>query len=1667
MHFSFPQLNILNALKRTKVNKGTWLAIFAVVVLVLASSFYFFRKDSPEAEASWWDEGWYYRKALVVDYTKVDSELTNFPIAVQFNTTNNIYNNTNSDGSDLRFTDNNGNLLNYEIEKWNESGTSTVWVKLPTVYATASTTFYIYYGNPTATDAQTPTEVWDDNFVGVWHMAQDPSIAGASILDSTSKQSNGSPLGSMTTDDLIDGQLGQALDFDGSNDTINFGNGTDFNLTSEYTFSAWINYKRTLLQTLFAKSSSYRCRVQATSDTLSIYNFTDTTDTNVNAILTVPKNEWSYVSCVYDSTNGGKAYLNTSTNTGPTPGSGNLDQTSENVYLASLNNSSRFMQAFIDEARLSKVRRSDAWIKADYYSGLGTLYTQLSEEQGPGPVAYWSFDEGYGTTANDYSTGGNNGTITGATWKDSSECVKGKCLFFNDNGYVQMNTTTTLAKNNFTISAWFKTDSTADDKIISFGTSYHPLQILNGNFRVCMNGCSVGTRIFNDNIWHHALIVGDQSSIRVYVDGQLEITQGVTSGDMAGILRIGAVGADGGGTSPTYYFKGYIDEVKVYNYARSADQIRQDYNKGFNIALGQANQYNSLSDGLVGWWPMDEQTWNGTSGEVLDMSGNNTTGTATNANTTSTARFGRAGSFDGDSDYVELNNNSKIANLNSSSFTMAGWIRTTDITKEWQGIFGTDNSLSFFAIYLQSDVYAYTYMDGQVGNIRTLHSGANSIKNNTWYHIAATRDYQTGVTNLYLDGKLVDTFTALGNAGDPQNGLYLSVDGANSFKGQLDDMRIYNRALSADEVRRLSEWAPGPVLYMPLDEASGSSVYDKSGNNLSTTTIGSPTWLDGKYGSALHFNGSTQKIDLGNSSNLQLTNGTVEAWIKTSDAGTTYRGIVAKQNAYGMFLNDNVFGIYDWGGSGWHTSGVSLNDNQWHHVAFSFQSGIASGTILYIDGIPKLITTMTVSNQTASLQIGEANSNQYFAGEIDDIKIYNYVRNQRQILEDMNAGRPNNPVAYWSFDEGQGSYANDYSGYNHRGTLGCSGTGCSLPEWKTGVRNTAFYSDPATTTEKQCVSLTTTNLNISSATGTSVSMSVWLNASTTQISSGGGWVLRRGSGTDENYSMILVASGGKYKVKLEGYDGITFRSGTSNGAYITPGEWTHVVMIYKQGIGFDLYINGVFKETVSYPYINLTGTSFAIACGGGSNQSYNGYIDELKIYLYELTMDEIRKDYNFGLQNVLSQPAVNTQSAPTSSLAYWKFDDMTGTTAVDSTGNGKSGNFGGSPTWTVEGKNGGALSFNGSSDYVSVTNDSDLNFGTSSFSISYWTKSNYPSGTRGFIQKGSGPFNTAGTGWQLRQNGTLFEFARNNGGANPTRLSTSLSAWSGKWVNVIVTYNYSTGDAKLYVNGSYIDTVNYTGDYVDSYNLEIGRGNDGYFSGMIDDVKLYNYVLTDRDIIMEYNGGAPVGYWSFDEGQGETVFDRSGNGNNGTLIVGSGGTQSATSSAWANGVAGKINSSLSFDGSNDEVIMQGPELSVNATISGWFYWVGGVTSLIRDNTGGNGWILGYNSGDILRYRVGGIEFNTNINVSSLQNKWVHYAVTKNASTTNYYIDGVLKFTGTTAANVTSTMPWHIMRNGTIASYISGKADEIKIWNYALTSDEIKQEYNGGFSSFFR
>ncbi len=152
------------------------------------------------------------------------------------------------------------------------------------------------------------------------------------------------------------------------------------------------------------------------------------------------------------------------------------------------------------------------------------------------------------------------------------------------------------------------------------------------------------------------------------------------------------------------------------------------------------------------------------------------------------------------------------------------------------------------------------------------------------------------------------------------------------------------------------------------------------------------------------FDGSNDHINFGNSSTLQQTSGTISAWARTSAPGGSFRGIIAKQGAYGLFYADSILVSYDWAAGATRSTGINIVDNTWKNVVLTYQSGVSNGTFIYLNGVSVLTTTITIQSQLANLFGGaEANANQFASCQISSLNMYNRALTAQEVLQNYNA----------------------------------------------------------------------------------------------------------------------------------------------------------------------------------------------------------------------------------------------------------------------------------------------------------------------------------------------------------------------------------------------------------------------------------------------------------------------------------------------------------------------------------------------------------------------------------------------------------------------------------------------------------------------------------------
>ena len=216
-------------------------------------------------------------------------------------------------------------------------------------------------------------------------------------------------------------------------------------------------------------------------------------------------------------------------------------------------------------------------------------------------VSEWKFDETSGTTTVD-TVGNNAGTSNGPVRKSGADCVSGGCLLFNGTSdYVDCgnNNSLNIGTNDFTYEVWFKTnvgqasnDSTIMERL---GSNSRAVIAMNasGNVRFYIRDSGARgldkytTGAYYDNQWHNAVLVRTASRLKGYVDSVL-----VVDFDATTILDIDVSNPLYFGRWSTYYFKGMIDEARVYSAAMTASAIREDYLAGLDriLADGQITQ---------------------------------------------------------------------------------------------------------------------------------------------------------------------------------------------------------------------------------------------------------------------------------------------------------------------------------------------------------------------------------------------------------------------------------------------------------------------------------------------------------------------------------------------------------------------------------------------------------------------------------------------------------------------------------------------------------------------------------------------------------------------------------------------------------------------------------------------------------------------------------------------------------------------------------------------------------------------------------------------------------------------------------------------------------------------------------------------------------------------
>ena len=181
---------------------------------------------------------------------------------------------------------------------------------------------------------------------------------------------------------------------------------------------------------------------------------------------------------------------------------------------------------------------------------------------------------------------------------------------------------------------------------------------------------------------------------------------------------------------------------------------------------------------------------------------------------------------------------------------------------------------------------------------------------------------------------------------------------------------------------------------------TGTTWTDTVGGNDGTLTNG-PTFSSANGGS-LVLDGGNDEIICGNDASIQITEGTISAWFAANNGNTGYNGIIAKQWAWGLFVYNDELITYSWGTSSRRLTGIDVGNGAWNNAVLTFTETVGSpsnNAKVYLNGDLVLTTTVKHSNQTVTLQIGEANAAQHFSGKIAQASVYNRVLSADEVRQ--------------------------------------------------------------------------------------------------------------------------------------------------------------------------------------------------------------------------------------------------------------------------------------------------------------------------------------------------------------------------------------------------------------------------------------------------------------------------------------------------------------------------------------------------------------------------------------------------------------------------------------------------------------------------------------------
>ena len=545
----------------------------------------------------------------------------------------------------------------------------------------------------------------------------------------------------------------------------------------------------------------------------------------------------------------------------------------------------------------------------------GTAQNLPSYLPANGLIGWWPFNG----NANDESGNNNNGTVNGATLTADRFGNAGKAYGFDgQSSYIQVNHKNSLNAFPISVFAWIKSKNINGSRGIvckypfggsNNGWSLHGnLNYLSGYYFNFPGGSVLNfdTNLGNQELlmdttsWHLVGIICDTDSAKIFIDNELVISKVYSgNGNQSSCTNTDNLYFGQIHMNSITNFQGSLDDIAIYNRALTQQEITALY-QGANTTANCPTFPASLTQGLVGYWPF--------CGNALDESGNNNHGTVNGA-TLTTDRFGlnnTAFKFPANSN-IQIQDNPPLR-LSDTDFSISSWVLLTD-TLPTSVNYGTysiiskrdlDNDTYDYMFGITAPSFTVPYGPGRpIFNTTNLPVGVavapNPIQLNQWTNLTVTYELSNGILKLFSNGILIKTQIGIPSpSATISANLWIGNDVTNQpyhFHGSLDDIAIWNRALTPQEIQQVYNQGicqtsitvtdtllihTGLTSYNPVAYGNTVKVWPNPGNTAITLDAGNLSSMQGwKYKVA---NTLGQTVVNETAINQQQTNISLSTW---------------------------------------------------------------------------------------------------------------------------------------------------------------------------------------------------------------------------------------------------------------------------------------------------------------------------------------------------------------------------------------------------------------------------------------------------------------------------------------------------------------------------------------------------------------------------------------------------------------------------------------------------------------------------------------------------------------------------------------------------------------------------------------------------------------------